>query len=97
MAYYMTASLNITDPSWIESYGPAVHALVEQHGGGRYIAQSTEVTVVEGDGPAPSVTVIIEFPDKAAAEAWYNDDAYKPWMEARQAGSTGTALMFEGL
>lgn len=95
MAFYMTASLNITDPSWVETYIPTVHDLVAKHGG-RYIAQSTEVTVVEGDGPAPSVAVILEFPDRAAAEAWYNDDAYKPWLEARQAGSTGTALMFDG-
>lgn len=95
MACYMTANLTITDPSWVETYIPAVHALVEKHGG-RYIAQSTEVTVVEGDGPAPSVSVILEFPDRATAEAWYNDAEYKPWLEARQAGSTGEALMFDG-
>ncbi len=96
MSVYVTANLTITDPSWVEAYIPAVHALVEQHGG-RYIAQSTEVTVVEGDGPAPSVSVILEFPDRAAAEAWYNDDAYKPWLEARQAGSTSQALLFDGV
>jgi uncharacterized protein (DUF1330 family) len=95
VSVYVTANLTITDPSWVETYIPAVHDLVAKHGG-RYIAQSTEVTVVEGDGPAPSVSVIVEFPDRAAAEAWYNDDAYKPWLEARQARSTGTALMFDG-
>lgn len=96
MTVYVTANLTITDPSWVESYIPAVHALVEQHGG-RYIAQSTDVTVVEGGGPAPSVSVILEFPDRAAVDAWYNDDAYKPWLEARLAGSTGQALMFDGV
>jgi len=96
VSVYVTANLTITDPSWVETYIPAVHDLVAKHGG-RYIAQSTEVTVVEGDGPAPSVSVILEFPDRAAAEAWYNDDAYKPWLEARQAGSTGTALLFDGV
>jgi uncharacterized protein (DUF1330 family) len=96
MACYMTANLNITDPSWVEDYAPAVHNLVAKHGG-RYLAQNTKATVVEGNGPAPSVAVILEFPDQAAAEAWYNDAEYKPWRDARQAGSTGTALMFDGM
>lgn len=96
MTTYITANLSITDPSWVEDYIPAVHALVAKHGG-RYIAQSTEVTRVEGDGEVPSVSVIIEFPDRASAEAWYNDPEYRPWLDARQAGSTGDALMFEGL
>jgi len=96
MVCYVTANLTITDPSWVEPYIPAVHDIVAKHGG-RYIAQSTEVTVLEGNEPAPSVSVILEFPDRAAAESFYSDDAYKPWLESRLAGSTGTALMFDGV
>ncbi len=96
MTTYLTASLTITDPSWIEAYGPAVHALVAKHGG-RYIAQTPEVTKLEGDGDAPSVAVILEFPDRASAEAWYNDAAYQPWLESRNSGSNGPMLMFDGL
>jgi uncharacterized protein (DUF1330 family) len=96
MSAYITANLTITDPSWLESYGPAVNALVEKHGG-RYIARDPGVAILEGDAPPPSVAVIIEFPDRAAAEAWYNDADYKPWLEARLAGSNGPLLLVDGL
>lgn len=96
MTTYITANLTVTDPSWVADYGPAVHALVEQHGG-RYIAQTPDVTRLEGDGDAPSVSVILEFPDRAAAQAWYSDAAYKPWLDARRSGSHGDVLMFDGL
>jgi len=96
MTTYLTASLTVTDPSWIEAYGPAVHELVAKHGG-RYIAQNPDVAKLEGDGDAPSVAVIIEFPDRASAEAWYNDAEYQPWLESRKAGANGPVLMFDGL
>ena len=96
MTTYLTAALTITNPSWIETYGPAVHTLVAKHGG-RYIAQTPEVTKLEGDGDAPSVAVILEFPDRASAEAWYNDAEYQPWLASRNAGSNGPMLMFDGL
>jgi uncharacterized protein (DUF1330 family) len=95
MAAYYTVNLTITDPSWVETYIPAVHDLVAKHGG-RYLAQDTSPTVVEGDGAAPSVAVILEFPDRAAAEAWYNDAEYKPWLDARLAGSNGPMLLLDG-
>jgi uncharacterized protein (DUF1330 family) len=96
MTTFITASLTVTDPSWIEAYGPAVHALVEKHGG-RYIAQNPQVTRLEGNGDAPSVCVIIEFPDRASAEAWYNDADYAPWLQARMSGAHGDAYIFDGL
>lgn len=95
MPAFITANLTITDPSWIESYGPAVDALVDKHGG-RYIARDPGATALEG-GAAPSVSVIIEFPDRRAAKAWYDDADYKPWLEARQAGANGPVLLVDGL
>lgn len=96
MATYVTAALTITDPSWIEAYGPPVHALVEKHGG-RYLAQTPEVTKMEGDAAAPGVMVLLEFPDQASVEALYADPDYKPWFESRKAGAHGPVLMFDGL
>ncbi|MGB0626965.1 MAG: DUF1330 domain-containing protein [Alphaproteobacteria bacterium] len=96
MTTYVTAALTITDPSWIEAYGPPVHALVEKHGG-RYLAQTPEVRAMEGDGDAPSVIVLLEFPDQAEVEAFYADPEYKPWLESRNAGSHGPVLMFDAL
>ena len=96
MPTYVTAALTITDPSWMEAYGPAVHELVGKHGG-RYIAQTPEVTKLEGDADAPSAAVIIEFPDRASAEARYKDAEYQPWLASRNSGSNGPVLMVDGL
>lgn len=95
MTTYAIAALTITDPSWIEPYGPAVHALVAKHGG-RYLAQTPEVRVMEGDDAAPNVMVLLEFPKQEAVEALYADPNYKPWLESRRAGSHGPVLMFSG-
>ena len=96
MTTYVMAALTITDPSWIETYGQPVNALVENHGG-RYLAQTPDVRAMEGDDDAPSVIVLLEFPDQAAVEAFYADPEYKPWLESRNAGSHGPVLMFDAL
>jgi len=96
MPTYVTAALTITDPSWIEPYGPPVHALVAKHGG-RYLAQTPDIRKMEGDTDAPNVIVLLEFPNQAAVEALYADPEYKPWMESRNAGSHGPVLMFDAL
>ncbi len=77
-------------------FGASRRALVEKHGG-RYIAQNPQVTRLEGNGDAPSVCVIIEFPDRASAEAWYNDADYAPWLQARMSGAHGDVYIFDGL
>ena len=52
---------------------------------------------MEGDGDAPNVIVLLEFPDQASVEALYADPEYKPWLASRNAGSTGPVLMFDAL
>lgn len=39
--------------------------------------------------------VILEFPSKAHAEAWYNDPAYQEAMKFRQAASTMNYLLIQ--
>ena len=47
MAAYVIGAITVTDPSWLEEYGPAVHALVESHGG-KYIVRDMETVHLEG-------------------------------------------------
>lgn len=95
MSAYIIGTVTITDPSWVESYIPAVQAQVESHGG-RYLARSTEIEKLEGDA-TPTVSVIVEFPSLDAARTWYNSSEYAPYLKARQAGSKGTLLLMDGL
>jgi len=41
--------------------------------------------------------VVVEFPDKAAALAWYESDMYRPLRELRQASAEAVILLAEGV
>lgn len=96
MTAFVVGYVNVTDPAWLETYGPAVEKQVEAHGG-KYIARATEIESLEGGMAVPSAAVILEFPDGAAARAWYNSDEYAPMIKLRQSGSTADLLVFDGL
>lgn len=90
--YYSFVGSVITDPSWVSDYMAAVPTLVERHGG-RYLAAAAEIDQLEGDGPMPSGISILEWPSREAAQAFFNDPDYKPFLDARLAGTTGVAYL----
>lgn len=96
MAAYVIATVTITDPSWLQDYAVNVAKMLEEYGG-KYHVRSMGTEQLEGDGPAPSSVVVIEFPSMEKARAWYNSDDYAPFITARQAGSTGSLLLVEGI
>ena len=69
--------------------------LVEQHGG-RYLARTPKVEKLEGERTPPHTYLIIEWPSKAAAEAFYNSDEYKPHLVSRRNGSRGEFVLVAG-
>ena len=95
MKYYLTAALTIHEDSWLKEYTPNVGALVEKHGG-VFLARTHELEKMEGDGDAPEVCVIIEFPSKEAAQGFYHDSDYKPYLDSRKAGATGDLMLIAG-
>ena len=95
MSHYSVVQLTMTDPSWLAEYVPAVTAMVHKHGG-KYLARTPNLEKIEGDGPAPDVVVLLEFPSKEATLAFYNDPEYQPFLMQRMAGSTGELISFPG-
>lgn len=95
MKYYAVAELEITDPAWIPEYVEHTTALVERHGG-RYLARTPNVEKVEGERATPQISLIIEWPSKEAAEAFYASDEYRPHLERRLAGSRGEFVLVAG-
>ena len=95
MKYYLVAALTVHDTSWQKEYTPNVSALVAKHGG-IFMARTHQLEKLEGDGDAPEVCVIIEFPSQDAAEGFYNDPDYEPFKESRKAGATGDLLLIAG-
>ena len=95
MKHYAVAEINITDPGWIPAYVEHTTRLVEQHGG-RYLARTPNLEKIEGDRPLPQIFLIIEWPSKQAAEAFYQSDEYKHHRESRRSGSTGEFVLVAG-
>ena len=96
MSAYLIGGVDVTDPKWVEEYGPKVEALVAKHGG-RYLVRGGTMEVKEGSAPASRVMVIVEFPSMEKARAWYDDPEYQPLIKLRQTGSSGDLILAEGL
>lgn len=85
--HYAVATLTVTDPSWVKAYVEEVTPLVERHGG-RYLTRTTHVEQLEGDR-APQLVLVIAWPSREHAGRFYESDAYRPYRDARRAGSDG--------
>lgn len=73
MTAYVIYEAVITDAAQYEVYKQAAAASVTA-AGGRYVARGGEVESFEG--AAPARVAILEFPDFAAATAWYRGEQY---------------------
>lgn len=95
MAAYFVCTMRIHDPETYRKYTALTPAIVARHGG-RFLTRGDEVITCEGERFADRM-VLIEFPDRAAALAWYNDPAYQDASKFRRAAAqNGRMLLQEG-
>ena len=95
MSYYSVLEVTPTSNDWVPAYiGPA-NTLVAKHGG-TYLARTASHDRIEGEGEAPALRIIIEWPSKESAEAFMSDPEYVPHLEARTAGSVSHHFLIEG-
>ena len=95
MAYYAVVGVTPKSEEWIPNYLAAVGPLVAKHGG-KYLARTMSHERVEGSGEDPALMVILEFPSKEAALAFYGDPEYQPHLQSRLAGAENTLTLVEG-
>jgi uncharacterized protein (DUF1330 family) len=96
MPAYVIGRLQIHDPSWVSEYVAKNEIILRKHGG-RYLVRTGKIDSIEGDTPLPSAVVVLEFPSREQAEAWYRDPEYAPLIEMRQRGSSGDAILVDRL
>lgn len=94
MAAYFVCTMRIHDPETYKKYTALTPAIVARHGG-KFLTRGDLVTTHEGEQFGERM-VIIEFPDRGAAEAWYNDPDYQKASEYRRAASRGRMILQEG-
>jgi len=63
--------------------------------GGHYVVHGVRPTVLEGDWAGD--LIVIGFPDRAKAEAWYNSAAYQSIIGLRRDNSEGDVILVDGV
>ena len=86
MPAYVIAFLTVTNRERYAGYSSGFAAILQQYRG-RLLLVDDDVTVLEG-APEPGRHVILEFDDRASAEAWYRSPEYQGILPHRLAGST---------
>lgn len=95
MKYYFIGELEVTDQSWVSDYVRKVTGMVERSGG-RYLSRTSRVERVEGERKAPAMMVILEWPSKELAMAFYESEEYRPYRKNRIAGAKCEFLLVAG-
>lgn len=95
MPAYMIVTASIADrDAFIAGYGAAAAKLVAQFGG-KYVLRGPGAELLEGDFGAGASMVISEWPDKAAAHAFWNSPEYAEAKNLREGIADVQVLLIE--
>ena len=94
MPAYVIAEVEVHDPEGYKGYTDHTPGTIER-AGGKFIVRGGAMDVKEGE--APKRVVVIEFPDMAAAQAWYGSEEYQKLLPIRKAASSGKLYIVEGV
>jgi uncharacterized protein (DUF1330 family) len=93
MPALLIADIDVQDTASYAEYRHANPEIVRKFGG-RYLAIGAEARVLEGDW-LPRRTVIIEFPDMAALDAFYSSPEYAAIRTIRWQSARSRLVAFE--
>lgn len=95
MAAYMIVTAKIADRQrFIEGYGKAAAALVQQFGG-RYLLLGPGAELLEGEFGDGASMVISEWPDKATARRFWDSPEYAEVKKLREGIADCQVLLIE--
>ena len=92
MKHYAIVEVDVTDPGWVPEYVKNVTRLVEERGG-RYLTRTSTVEKIEGERKAPQILVLLEWPSKDAAVAFYQSEEYRPYRQSRLQGARNEFML----
>ena len=91
---YIVANFSITDAEGYSAYPPLARPMLAAHGA-EVLAVDRDSEVVEGQ--AGHNTVVIRFPSKEAARAFYDSSEYREIVALRTDNSDGFMVLIEGV
>ncbi len=95
MAAYLIADIEVQDPAMFERYRKEVPATIELYGG-QYLVRGGEATVKEGDWQ-PARVVVLEFPNMATLQRWYDSKDYQKILGLRTEATVSRVVIVEGV
>ena len=96
MSVYVLAAVDIKDAARYQLYIDGAMAMIGEHPAEALVLADSYDTL-EGTAPAGRL-VVMRFPDRASADAWYNSAGYQAAMQHRLASAeTPFLVMAEGL
>jgi uncharacterized protein (DUF1330 family) len=91
---YLIGNITVTNPSGFAVYSSQVPKTIEEYGG-KYLVRGGVATQIEGVTHGGR-NVVLEFPSRTLAEAWFSSEAYQSIIHHRQNNSTGTLVLVDG-
>ena len=91
---YLIGQITITNPEAYALYASQVPETIAAFGG-KYLVRGGHATQLEGQ-PQGERNVVIEFPSRERAEAWYASDAYQSIINHRLNNATGSLAVVNG-
>lgn len=94
MTAYVIGDVTIENEEGYRQYTAQTPASIAKFGG-EFVVRGGNPDELEG-GWSPGRIVVIRFPDRHSAQAWYNSDEYQALRTLRQQNSTGSLIIVDG-
>jgi len=95
MAHYIIAEISIADREEYALYEAGFMAIFSRYQG-TMLAVEEQPELLEGEWPH-SRTVLVEFPNREQALAWYQSEDYQALASHRKRASNGNLVLIKGL
>ena len=95
MPAYIIANIEVTDPEGYKAYTELTPAIIEAHGG-KFLVRGGPVVTLEGAQDTRRL-VVLEFPSVAAAQAFYDSEAYSAAKALREGTANALFSLVEGV
>lgn len=94
MKAYIIVDVKVTDPVKYDAYKKLTPGSLVPYEG-KFIVRGGETEILEGSW-TPGRFVVIEFPSKEKAKAWWSSEGYAPAKALRQSASVTQMILVEG-
>ena len=95
MTAYIIARVEVDDPTLLKGYMSATPPIIAKYGG-RFIARGGTTITLEGPMESRRI-VLIEFPELADAEAFFNSPEYSAARKLREGIAIAEFIAVEGI